>query len=63
MSKKTTRPHVVAARVTTRDLALIQALASTNSMPVSTLLAEVVSEGVRARLRKSLDGEMVTKHD
>ena len=58
MSKTTTRPHVVAARVTTRDRALIQALASANSMPMSTLIAEVVSEGVRTRLRQSLDDDM-----
>ena len=63
MSKKTSSPHVVAARVTTRDHALIQALASANSMPVSTLLAEVVSEGVRERLRLSLDDEVEADHD
>lgn len=63
MNKRITRPHVVAARVTTRDHALIQALASANSTPMSTLIAEVVSEGVRTRLRQSLDDDAEASDD
>lgn len=54
---KTTRPHVVAARVSSTDRALIDILASSSSTPVSTLLADVVREGVRARLRQTLDDD------
>ena len=63
MTKTTTRPHVVAARVTDRDHALIQALDSANSMPMSTLIAEVVSEGVRTRLRQALDDDAEATDD